>query len=88
MGAVFKIGVVTCFKTHTYKYGEKLFKTEGKGGPTGFQITGKVAKIRMIRALRKLKKILSKSGVSWKTMFIYVDDWRTIMKALKKGVLF
>ena len=87
-GAVLKIGVKTCFRTHTYKYGDKIFKTKGKGGPTGFSVTGKVAKIRMIRALRKLKRILKNSGVSWKVMFIYVDDWRVILQSLIKGVIF
>lgn len=83
-GAVQKIGVLNCFKTHTYKYGETLFKTGGKGVPFDSQITVKLEKMRMICGLRKLKKVLDKSGINWETMFIYVDDWRAILRALKK----
>ena len=87
MGAVLKVGVRACFRNHVYKYCDELFK-QTNGGPTGFQVTGRVAKLRMIKVLRKLKTILTKSGIKWEEMFIYVDDWRVVMKALKKGTVF
>ena len=40
----------------------------------------------MIRAMRKLKKILKRSGVKWKALFVYVDDFKTVLRAMKKGV--
>ena len=41
----------------------------------------------MVRILRKLKKIFRKLGIQWLTQFIYVDDYRLILKSLKKGVV-
>ena len=84
VGGVLKVAVKTCFNKHTYKYGNEIFRQVG-GGPTGFQATGRVSKIRMIKVLRKLKRILRNSGIDWKTMFLYVDDFRLLMRALKRG---
>ena len=84
LGAVMKIGVKTLFRKHVYKYGDSIYR-QVKGVPTGFEITGKAAKVRMIGAMRKLKAILRKSGISWEVMFIYVDDFRVVMRSLKRG---
>ena len=56
-----------------YKYCDEIFR-QTTGGPTGFQVTGRVAKLRMIKVLRKLKQTMTKSGITWEEMFIYVED--------------
>ena len=85
--AVAKIGVKTLFQNHVYKHGETIDRQK-KGGPPELQVTGRVAKIRMVRVMRKLKNILRRSGVTWGAIFIYVDDFRLALKSLKKGVRF
>ena len=82
MGAVTKIGVKTLFMNHVYKYGDKIYK-QRKGGPTGLQITGRVAKLMMVKIMRELKKILRRSGITWTSIFIYVDDFRVSLKSMK-----
>ena len=87
LGAVMKTGTKASFQNHVYRYCNQVFK-QIHGGPTGFDVTGKVAKIRMKKVLKKLKRILKRSGIRWDTTFIYVDDWRMVMQALKKGVMY
>ena len=57
LAACLGVAVWTIFNLHTYRFGDKLWQ-QVSGGPISLRPTAVVAKIRMIRWMKDLKKIL------------------------------
>ena len=51
------VAVETTINLHTYRFGGKLWQ-QVSGGPIGLRLTAVVAKVRMIKCMKDLKKTL------------------------------
>ena len=71
-------------KKHVYKFAGEVFK-QNEGGAIGYELTGVVAKTRMIFLLRKLKEVANGLELAPKIADAFVDDVMCASKKIPAG---
>ena len=84
IATVVQIGVIATFRTHVYQFGGRYYHQKS-GGPIGLRATGAIARIVMGEWDIKFMEILVKNGIKVDIAARYVDDIRTLLRALKMG---
>ena len=62
------------------------FYVQREGGPIGLKLTGVVAKMRMIRWMKKFNNLLLENRIRTYLNSVYVDDQSWAGRALREGV--
>ena len=70
-------------KNHLFKFRETIFR-QNDGGSIGSELTGVVAKTRVIRFIRKLWQALENNGVDAKIIKAFVDDLFLAVKSVQR----
>ena len=71
-------------KNHLFKFREDHFK-QNDGGSIGSELTGVVAKTRIIRFIRRLRQALENSGVDARIIKAFVDDLFLAVNAVQRN---
>ena len=85
IAACLEIGVRTSFQNSVYQFGGKYF-LQSTGGPIGARVTMAVSRIVMYQWGKNLQKILREAEVKIWMDSLYVDDYRTLITALRPGL--
>ena len=82
---VIELGIRTTFRNHLYQWGGQTH-VQREGGPIGLKLTGVVAKMRMIRWMKKFNSLTQVNNIRTYLNIIFVDDHSWAGRALRRGV--
>ena len=85
IAACLEIGVRTSFRNSVYQFGGQYY-LQTNGGPIGARVTMAVSRIVMYDWGKKLRNILREAEIKIWMDSAYVDDYRSLLSALRPGL--